>query len=134
LPHQKNRKKGLQDRQQTPSEGEKNIGGITMKTNTILRSILTSSVLGALILTGGCQPSGVVLSEEASPHCPLCKTVTKTGPIKGTKRTTEMHCPYCKTEYIDESIGELEDVRTTHSCSHCGINVKACQHCADVLK
>jgi hypothetical protein len=97
--------------------------------------VIAQTVILSVFLIGtlGCQTPGVVLSEEQSPQCPGCKSITTTGPIKGTKNT-EMHCPNCKTKYIDNSIGEYEDYTVIHSCSKCGINVKACEQCSKASK
>jgi cytochrome c-type biogenesis protein CcmH/NrfF len=90
------------------------------------------TVFAAALMMAGCQTPGTVISENESPHCPACSTVTTTGPIKGTTMTTEMHCPACKTTYIDQSIGEIEDIQVVHHCDSCGINVKACKQCSKV--
>lgn len=95
-----------------------------------MKAILQAvTVFAAALTIAGCQTPGTVISENVSPQCPSCQTVTKTGPIKGTTMS-KMHCPSCKTTYIDEPVSELGDKIAVHSCSACGINVKDCDQCS----
>ncbi|MBT3374021.1 MAG: hypothetical protein HN742_26790 [Lentisphaerae bacterium] len=89
---------------------------------------LCSVVLLAVLLVG-CQTSGKVLSVSESAKCPMCKTETRTAPIKGL--TYKKHiCPGCKVVRDTSTWAETADATEVHVCDHCKTAVGACPQCA----
>ena len=101
-----------------------------MKRKAILQSALALSVLGTLVLTGGCQTPGKVVSTEPSNVCPQCETQTVTTPIKGLTYTKHM-CPMCKTvSTVTPNYDELgDDIKEIQVCEHCQANLITCPQC-----
>ena len=107
-----------------------------MKRNAILQSAIALSVLCALVLAGGCQTPGKVVSTDSSDVCPQCETQTITTPIKGLTYTKHV-CPMCKTIETDASKTSAAlatytsmDIETIHVCEHCESVVTPCPACS----
>ena len=104
-----------------------------MRKNTLLKSLAVASILGSLLLAGGCQTPGKVISTEECAHCPTCKTETVTTPIKGLTYTRHV-CPGCKmvvdtgkTPNYDE-LGDFGN--EIQVCTHCQSVVTPCPVCS----
>jgi len=107
-----------------------------MKRNAILQSAIALSVLCALVLAGGCQTPGKVVSTEPSEVCPQCENQTVTTPIKGLTYTKHV-CPMCKNIETDASktsaalaVYTSQDIETVHVCEHCQSVVTPCPVCS----
>ena len=107
-----------------------------MKRNAILQSALALSVLGALVLAGGCQTPGQVVATQKSEVCPQCETQTVTTPIKGLTYTKHV-CPACKNVETDATKTSAAlatytsmEVETVHVCEHCKSVVTPCPACS----
>jgi phage FluMu protein Com len=95
-----------------------------MKRNTVLKSTLAISVLGALILAGGCQSMG----GKGTVKCPKCnQKVVRVHPKKGMQYK-KVACPSCKMIMsVDDKTGAAT---ATHACDACGVLVGECPKCA----
>jgi hypothetical protein len=81
------------------------------------------------VLIVGCQTSGKLVSVSESTVCPMCKTETRTAPIKGL--TYKKHiCPMCKTVRDTGTFAEAADLTEVHVCDHCKAAVDKCPQCA----
>lgn len=102
----------------------------------MLKSAIALSALCALVLAGGCQTPGKVISTEPSEVCPQCENQTVTTPIKGLTYTKHI-CPLCKTVETDASKTSAAlatyasmDIETVHVCEHCESVVTPCLACS----
>lgn len=106
----------------------------TMKTLLTRTACLRVAALcGVALLAAalvGCQTPGKVVSTTQSPQCPMCKTETRTTPVKGL--TYKKHvCPGCKTISETSSIEHYTgNMTTVHVCDHCKAAVTKCAQCA----
>jgi phage FluMu protein Com len=95
-----------------------------MKRNTVLKSTLAISVLGVLILVGGCQ----TMDKDDAVTCPKCdKKVARFHPKKGM-RYKKVACPSCKNVVTINDQKEITG--TLHLCDACDTLVAECQICA----
>ena len=95
-----------------------------MKRNTILKSTIAISVLGALILVAGCHS----MDKDDTITCPKCdKKVARFHPKKGMTYK-KIACPSCKmVTTVDSATGTAT---AAHACGACGTLVGECPKCA----
>ncbi len=95
-----------------------------MKRNTVLRSTLAISVLGVLLLAGGCKSMG---GKDEAVKCPSCGKTTSTFHPKKGRVYKKVACPSCKTvTMVDPATGIAT---ATHACDACGVLVGKCPKC-----
>jgi hypothetical protein len=96
--------------------------------STCRQAALLCGVMLLAVLVVGCQTSGKVLAVSESADCPMCKTETRTTPIKGL--TYKKHvCPGCRTiTETDHYTGNVTS--SVHVCDHCKAAVTQCPQCA----
>lgn len=95
-----------------------------MKRNTVLKSTLAISVLGALILVGGCKS----MSSKDAVKCPTCDRKVATFHPKKGMTYKKIACPSCKmVTTVDSATGTAT---ATHACDACGTLVGECPKCA----
>jgi transcription elongation factor Elf1 len=95
-----------------------------MKRNTILKSMLALSLMGALILVGGCKSMD---GKDDAVNCPKCGKKTVTITPKTGRTYHKVACPSChKVTTVDPDSGVTT---TTHACTTCDTLVAPCPKC-----
>lgn len=85
------------------------------------------AVLAVVLM--GCQTPGKLVSSKECAVCPMCKTETRTAPIKGLTYTKQV-CPLCHTVRNFNTSDEAADLTEVQVCDHCKCVVKVCPACA----